>query len=80
MFKSAEAYVIGFGALKYDTNDFPCTLNEARLLMYSHEVCNNMLLKTEQGPVDPIDSTTVLCAGYLTGTFDACNVSVNCFQ
>lgn len=66
--KPRDGTVIGLGTLKYH-GATPCTLQEARLLLYSDMECRQMINKTGN---DPKKVVRAFCAGYLQGGIDTC--------
>lgn len=73
--RSREAWVQGLGTLKYK-GDVPCTLHEARVLLYSDAVCRRMLNSTGN---NGSAMQHAICAGYLEGGIDACQVQQDNF-
>lgn len=69
--RGKEAFIAGLGNLKYKAPKPPCTMHEARVKIYSDEECRKMLNKAEGGGDQFING---LCAGYLEGGIDACQV------
>lgn len=67
-----EATILGFGSLKYN-GDSPCTLREARILIYGDEACKEMIDSTGNNATN---FKHALCAGYLAGGIDACQVII----
>lgn len=67
-----EATILGFGSLKY-AGSSPCTLYEARILIYSDKTCKDMIDSTGNNGSGIVHA---LCAGYLTGGIDACQVII----
>ncbi|XP_066252131.1 clotting factor G beta subunit-like [Euwallacea similis] len=63
-----DGTVPGMGALKYQ-GQVPCTLHEARLLIYSDSTCIKML--NDSGN-NGSQLEHALCAGYLSGGIDTC--------
>ncbi|XP_008201015.2 acyl-CoA desaturase 1 isoform X1 [Tribolium castaneum] len=63
-----EGSVPGLGTLRYHGST-PCTLHEARLLVYSDYECKKMLNRTGN---DPNKLIGAFCAGYLQGGIDTC--------
>ncbi|XP_076259325.1 serine protease 33-like [Rhynchophorus ferrugineus] len=66
--KPKEGTVPGMGTLKYQ-GPLPCTLHEARLLIYTDDVCKKMIKDTGN---DEKAVKNAFCAGYLTGGIDTC--------
>lgn len=65
-----EGTVQGLGVLKYQGGT-PCTLHEARVLIYSDNDCKKMINSTGN---DGNALQHAICAGYLSGGIDACQV------
>ncbi|CAG9772514.1 unnamed protein product [Ceutorhynchus assimilis] len=63
-----EASVPGMGTLKYQ-GGMPCTLHEARILIYPDSTCGQMINSTGN---KPDDIKNAFCAGYLAGGIDTC--------
>ncbi|KAJ3650336.1 hypothetical protein Zmor_022030 [Zophobas morio] len=66
--KPREGWVPGLGTLRYHGST-PCTLHEARLLVYSDSECRKMINSTGN---DPKKLYRAFCAGYLQGGIDTC--------
>ncbi|KAG5894041.1 hypothetical protein JTB14_037886 [Gonioctena quinquepunctata] len=60
--------VPGLGVLRYQ-GAMPCTVHEARLLVYNDTDCYNMINRTGN---DPKAITNAFCAGYIRGGIDTC--------
>lgn len=71
--KPKDGTVPGLGTLKYQ-GAMPCTVHEARILIYNDSDCHNMINRT--GNNDSL-ITNAFCAGYLQGGIDTCQV---CFH
>lgn len=71
--RSREATIQGLGSLKYK-GPSPCTLHEARILLYSDADCRKMINSTGN---NGSAMQGALCAGYLEGGIDACQVMPN---
>ncbi|XP_049821320.1 proclotting enzyme-like [Aethina tumida] len=63
-----EGTVLGMGALKFN-GSVPCTLHEARLLIYPEEKCRDIITKSGNNASAMIN---VFCAGYTTANADTC--------
>lgn len=63
-----EGSVPGLGTLRYHGST-PCTLHEARLLLYTDWECKKMLNRTGN---DPNKLFHAFCAGYMQGGIDTC--------
>lgn len=61
----------GFGNMKYGDNTEPCEMKEARILLYSDDVCKKMLKSQDE---DEKEFINAFCAGYMEGGIDACQV------
>ncbi|KAF2891211.1 hypothetical protein ILUMI_14962, partial [Ignelater luminosus] len=70
--RGREGWVQGLGHLNHDSRAAPCTLQEARLLIYPEETCIKMLNSTEN---DVEAFVHAFCAGYLEGKIDTCQVN-----
>uniref|UniRef100_A0A6P7FUB0 Trypsin-1-like n=1 Tax=Diabrotica virgifera virgifera TaxID=50390 RepID=A0A6P7FUB0_DIAVI len=66
--KPIDATVPGLGTLRYH-GAMPCTVHEARLLIYNDTVCRAMMNKTGN---DARIMEKSFCAGYLQGGIDTC--------
>ncbi|KAJ8985361.1 hypothetical protein NQ317_008394 [Molorchus minor] len=66
--KPNDASVPGLGTLRYE-GEMPCTVHEARILIYNDTVCYNMIQSTGN---DPKSIKNAFCAGYLQGGIDTC--------
>ncbi|CAH0559651.1 unnamed protein product [Brassicogethes aeneus] len=66
--KPKVGIVTGLGTLRFK-GDEPCTLKEARILIYSDLDCRKMLNRSE-GTGNDLDKA--FCAGYLQGGIDTC--------
>ncbi|KAJ8960534.1 hypothetical protein NQ318_013822 [Aromia moschata] len=66
--KPNEASVPGLGTLRYQGR-MPCTVHEARLLIYDDKECHDMIYRTGN---DPKQIKNAFCAGYLQGGTDTC--------
>nr|XP_022904675.1 cationic trypsin-like [Onthophagus taurus] len=64
-----EALVTGLGELKFNSRDTPCTVHEARVLMYPDKTCRSMLNQAD-GTGKKLKGA--FCAGYLSGGIDSC--------
>ncbi|KAF2887532.1 hypothetical protein ILUMI_18641, partial [Ignelater luminosus] len=67
--RGREGWVQGLGRLNHDSRAAPCTLQEARLLIYPDETCIKMLNSTGN---DVEAFVHAFCAGYLEGKIDTC--------
>ncbi|KAJ8921473.1 hypothetical protein NQ315_003091 [Exocentrus adspersus] len=63
-----EGTVPGLGTLKYE-GAMPCTVHEARLLIYNDTECREMMNSTGN---DPKAIRNAFCAGYEQGGIDTC--------
>ncbi|KAL1510014.1 hypothetical protein ABEB36_004672 [Hypothenemus hampei] len=63
-----EGTVPGLGALKHE-GPMPCTVQEARLLIYPDTACRKMINDSGNNPSDVVNA---FCAGYLAGGIDTC--------
>ncbi|XP_030755690.1 proclotting enzyme-like [Sitophilus oryzae] len=66
--KPKEGTVPGMGTLKYQ-GPMPCTLHEARLLIYPDDECRKMIKTTGNNDTA---MKNAFCAGYMTGGTDTC--------
>lgn len=66
-----DGTVPGMGTLKYE-GPMPCTLHEARLLIYPDSACVKMMNDAGNNGSAIVNA---FCAGYLTGGIDTCQVS-----
>ncbi|RZC32858.1 trypsin-1-like [Asbolus verrucosus] len=64
----AEGTVPGMGTIKYHGST-PCTLHEARILIYPDDECRKMINRTGN---DPKKVFRAFCAGYMQGGIDTC--------
>lgn len=74
--KPKDGTVPGLGTLKYQ-GAMPCTVHEARLLIYNDTECHNMIKMT--GNNDSLIKNA-FCAGYLQGGIDTCQVGLSIFS
>lgn len=68
--RAKEGIIQGLGVLKYQ-GSIPCTLREARILIYSDKDCKKMINSTGN---DGNALQHAICAGYISGGIDACQV------
>lgn len=65
-----EATVPGLGTLRFK-GAMPCTVHEARILIYSDNECRAMIHRTGNNGTQ---LQNAFCAGYLQGGIDTCQV------
>lgn len=70
--KPKDGTVPGLGTLKYQ-GAMPCTVHEARLLIYNDSDCHDMINGTGNNATA---IKNAFCAGYIQGGIDTCQVSV----